>query len=85
MLLLPLQVIAGWEKAIAGMKKGGKRIMIIPPQFAYGDNVMGSIPRKVSAWALACLPRAPPNRTQVRQWACAAAPLRPAAGSGARA
>jgi len=31
------QAIEGWEKGILGMKKGGERKLIIPPQMAYGQ------------------------------------------------
>jgi FKBP-type peptidyl-prolyl cis-trans isomerase len=40
------QVIAGWEQAIAGMKEGGKRRLIIPYTAGYGETGQGPIPAK---------------------------------------
>jgi len=38
------QVIAGWDEGIGMMKKGGKSVLVIPSDIAYGPNGRGSIP-----------------------------------------
>ncbi len=38
------QVIAGWDQALQHMKKGEKRVLIIPPELGYGSAGVGPIP-----------------------------------------
>jgi peptidylprolyl isomerase/FKBP-type peptidyl-prolyl cis-trans isomerase FkpA len=38
------EVIPGWEQGFAGMKVGGVRTIVIPPELAYGANQAGPIP-----------------------------------------
>lgn len=37
-------VIEGWDLGLLGMKKGGKRLLHIPPEMAYGSQKNGQIP-----------------------------------------
>ena len=37
------QVIRGWDQGVQGMKVGGQRRLVLPPEFAYGSRGAGNV------------------------------------------
>lgn len=37
------RVIRGWDEGVAGMRVGGKRVLMIPPEYGYGRKGAGDV------------------------------------------
>lgn len=61
------QVIPGWNSGVEGMKVGGKRELIIPPELAYGSKGAGEVipPNATLKFTIALLSLTPPKYSNI--------------------
>ena len=61
------QVIPGWDSGVEGMKVGGKRELVIPPELAYGNKSAGDVipPNATLKFAIALLSLTPPKYSNI--------------------
>lgn len=61
------QVIPGWDRGVDGMKVGGKRELIIPPELAYGKSGAGGVipPNATLKFQITLLSVTPPKYSNV--------------------
>ena len=43
-MVLGTGVIRGWREGLPGMRAGGIRIIIVPPELGYGNRAYGAVP-----------------------------------------
>jgi hypothetical protein len=55
------EVIYAWDIGLQGMKQGGVRLLIVPPQVGYGNKDIGAGPNamKLNSWLVSIVCRSP--------------------------